>query len=60
MAKLTEQAKRDIVNAFLSYTRDGLSTEHAVRICARHAIELLELDDTATQGWWLPEETLPA
>ena len=49
---LKEKHKREIREAFRIYTAQGIPEESLVRLCADHAIGLLQLHSNVTEGWF--------
>ncbi len=50
--KLTEDTKKAIEDAFLAYAGSGVPEDALLRMCARHAIGLLELSDADKSDWF--------
>lgn len=55
MKKLTDKVKKDILNAFKTYTGSGVPEETLAYLMAKHAIALLEIADELPEWFEVPE-----
>lgn len=49
---LSERTKREIREAFRVYTKQELTEEVLVRLCADHTIGLLQMPEDTTNEWY--------
>lgn len=49
---LSERTKREIREAFRIYAGSGVPEEQIVRMCADHAIGLLQLSEDSVKDWY--------